>query len=113
VRLDANLRKAREKRGWSQEEMAFQCGVHRTYVGSVDRGEYNVTIPTLRRFTKALGTSLRDALRGISKTGVGLGGPVASRGVLTSGSEVRSCGYADTDDPHGFNANTEVQRCWQ
>jgi transcriptional regulator with XRE-family HTH domain len=66
VKLGRNLRKAREKRGWSQEEFAFRCGVHRTYVGSVERGEYNVTILTLRKFTKALGISLRDAIRGVS-----------------------------------------------
>jgi len=66
IRLGANLRQAREAKGWSQEELAFRCGVHRTYVGSVERGEYNVTILTLRRFTKALGISLRDAIRGLS-----------------------------------------------
>ena len=66
VRLGKNLRKAREKRGWSQEEFAFKCGVHRTYVGSVERGEYNVTILTLRKFSRALGISLRDAIRGIT-----------------------------------------------
>ncbi len=66
IRLGANLRKAREARGWSQEEMAFRCGVHRTYVGAVERGEYNVTVLTLRKFTKALGITLRDAMRGIA-----------------------------------------------
>ena len=66
IRLGANLRQAREAKGWSQEEMAFRCGVHRTYVGAVERGEYNVTVLTLRRFTKALGISLRDAIRGIT-----------------------------------------------
>ena len=66
VRLGKNLRKAREKRGWSQEEFAFKCGVHRTYVGSVERGEYNVTILTLRKFSRALGISLRDPIRGIT-----------------------------------------------
>ena len=66
VRLGKNLRKARESKGWSQEEFAHRCGVHRTYVGSVERGEYNVTILTLRKFTKALGISLREALKGIS-----------------------------------------------
>ena len=58
VKLGRNLRKAREARGWSQEEMAFRCGVHRTYVGGVERAEYNITILTLRRFTKALGIPL-------------------------------------------------------
>ena len=66
VRLGANLRQAREAKGWSQEELAFRCGVHRTYVGAVERGEYNTTILTLRRFTKALGISLHDAIRGIT-----------------------------------------------
>lgn len=66
IRLGANLRKVREAKGWSQEDFAHRCGVHRTYVGSVERGEYNVTILTLRKFTKALGISLRDAIRGVS-----------------------------------------------
>ena len=65
VRIGENLRKAREDRGWSQEELAFQAGVHRTYVGGVERAEYNVTVLTLLRFTKALGISLQDALRGL------------------------------------------------
>ena len=66
IKLGANLRKTREAKGWSQEEFAFKCGVHRTYVGSVERGEYNVTILTLQKFTKALGIPLRDAIRGIT-----------------------------------------------
>ena len=65
VRIGENLRKAREDRGWSQEELAFKAGVHRTYVGGVERAEYNVTVLTLLRFTKALGISFQDALRGL------------------------------------------------
>ena len=64
VRLGENLRKVREQRGVSQEELAFKAGVHRTYVGGVERGEYNVTLLTLRRFIHALGITLQDALRG-------------------------------------------------
>lgn len=67
VRLGENLRKAREKCGLSQEELAYQAGVHRTYVGGVERGEYNVTVLTLLKFTKALGMSLRDAFRGLQE----------------------------------------------
>ena len=65
LKLGKNLRKARESRGWSQEEMAARCGVHRTYVGSVERGEYNVTVLTLKKMTKTLGISVVDSLRGI------------------------------------------------
>jgi transcriptional regulator with XRE-family HTH domain len=67
IRLGENLRNAREKRGLSQEELAYQAGVHRTYVGGVERGEYNVTVLTLLKFTKSLGMSLRDALRGLQE----------------------------------------------
>lgn len=66
VRIGENLRKAREDRGWSQEELAFKAGVHRTYVGGVERAEYNVTVLTLLRFTKALGIPLKDAIKGLS-----------------------------------------------
>ena len=65
IRVGENLRKAREDRGWSQEELAFKAGVHRTYVGGVERAEYNVTVLTLLRFTKALGITLQDSLRGL------------------------------------------------
>jgi transcriptional regulator with XRE-family HTH domain len=64
-RLGENLRKVREQRGLSQEELAFKAGVHRTYVGGVERGEYNVTVLTLGKFTKTLGITVQDALRGI------------------------------------------------
>ena len=65
-RLGENLRKFREERAWSQEDMADKAGVHRTYVGGVERGEYNVTVLTLRKFTKTLGITVQDALRGIA-----------------------------------------------
>ena len=65
VLLGKNLRKAREARGWSQESLALRSGVHRTYVGAVERGEYNVTFLTLRKLTKSVGITLRDAIRGI------------------------------------------------
>ncbi len=62
AKLGANLRAARENRGWSQEELASRCGLHRTYIGSVERGEYNVTILTLMRIAKKVGITLEDAI---------------------------------------------------
>ena len=64
-RIGRNLRKAREARGWSQEEAATRCRVHRTYVGGVERGEYNVTVLTLRKMVRTLGISLNEALEGV------------------------------------------------
>jgi transcriptional regulator with XRE-family HTH domain len=66
AQLGRYLRSVREKRGWSQEELAFECGLHRTYIGSVERGEYNVTLLTLSRITDKLGITLADAIGGIS-----------------------------------------------
>ena len=63
------LRSVREKRGWSQEELAFECGLHRTYIGSVERGEYNVTLLTLRTITQSLGITVLDAVKGMSAAG--------------------------------------------
>jgi len=65
--LGEYLRSVRKKRGWSQEDLAFECDVHRTYIGAVERGEYNVTLLTLRRITKTLGISVLDAVRGMEK----------------------------------------------
>lgn len=54
----ANLRKVRRERGYSQEKLADLTGLHRTYVGSVERGERNVSIDNMERFARALGVSL-------------------------------------------------------
>ena len=69
LQLGKHLRKVREQRGWSQEELAFKCGLHRTYVGAVERGEYNLTLLTLRKITRTLRISLADAVRSISGRG--------------------------------------------
>jgi len=62
LQLGKYLRQAREKRGWSQEELAYKCGLHRTYIGSVERGEYNISLLSLRKIADALGISLPEAL---------------------------------------------------
>jgi transcriptional regulator with XRE-family HTH domain len=60
--LSGNIRKLRRKRGLSQEELSELCGLHRTYVGSVERGERNVTLSTLEAFSNALGVSVPQLL---------------------------------------------------
>ena len=60
--LADNIRAYRTARCISQEELADRCDLHRTYVGSVERGERNVTLSTLETFTAALGVSVPGLL---------------------------------------------------
>lgn len=51
----ANVRRKRRALGLSQEELAEMAGVHRTYIGMLERAEKNVTIYNIERIAKALG----------------------------------------------------------
>lgn len=53
--LGENLRRIRTERGWSQERFADVLGVHRTYMGGVERGERNLTLRSVERLAHALG----------------------------------------------------------
>ena len=52
--LADNIRAYRKIKRISQEELADMCDLHRTYVGSVERGERNVTLSTLETFATVL-----------------------------------------------------------
>jgi transcriptional regulator with XRE-family HTH domain len=54
------IRRLRNERGFSQEVFADRCGVHRTYMGCIERGEKNITLETSNKIAKALGLSLSD-----------------------------------------------------
>jgi len=58
-----NLRKARQAKGLSQEDLAELANLHRTYVGSVERAERNVSIDNMERLAAAVGVTLPELLR--------------------------------------------------
>lgn len=58
-----NLRRYREGLGLSQEEFAEKLGLHRTYIGGVERGERNLTLRSVERFAEATGI---DAIKLLS-----------------------------------------------
>jgi transcriptional regulator with XRE-family HTH domain len=60
--LATNLRRLRRERGLSQEALAERAGIHRTYLGSVERAERNVAIDNICRIAWALGVRPADLL---------------------------------------------------
>jgi len=58
--LGLHIRQLRESKGWSQDEFAYRCGLHRTYVGGIERGERNAALLNLHRIASALGFSLAE-----------------------------------------------------
>lgn len=51
----ARVRQVRKARGLSQESLAYEAGLDRTYVGGVERGERNVSLLNICKLAKALG----------------------------------------------------------
>lgn len=58
-----NVRSLRKSRGLSQEAFADLCGLHRTYVGAIERAERNVSLDNLFRLAAALGIEPWQLLR--------------------------------------------------
>jgi transcriptional regulator with XRE-family HTH domain len=54
LRLAKNLRRLRQQRELSQEDFAFEAGIHRTYISDLERGARNPTISVVERLAKAL-----------------------------------------------------------
>ena len=62
LRFARNLRAKRKARRLSQEEIAAIAGLHRTYVGAIERGERNVSIDNIERLASALDLDVIDLL---------------------------------------------------
>jgi len=55
ARLGQAIRHQRESMGFSQESFADEVGLHRTYIGSIERGERNLSLRNIIKIAKALG----------------------------------------------------------
>jgi transcriptional regulator with XRE-family HTH domain len=66
ARLSLNMRKLRQSKGWSQEEFAYEAGLHRTYVSDLERGARNPTISVVDKLAVALNVKV-GALLDISE----------------------------------------------
>ena len=66
VEIGSRLQKLRRQKGISQEALANLAGLHRTYLGMVERGERNVTVVNLLRITTAIDVSPGAVLEGLT-----------------------------------------------
>jgi len=63
--LGIRIRELRSKKGWSQEAFADACGINRSHMGQVERGETNMTFATLHFIAQRLDTTIASLFKGI------------------------------------------------
>lgn len=73
------VRRHRNRLGLSQEGLAEAAGIHRNYVGNLERGEYTATLEVAERLGRALGVALEDLIRE-SRTVLARGAAIPSSG---------------------------------
>lgn len=67
MHLAQNLRRLRKRDALSQEALADRAGLHRTFVGSVERGERNISIDNVDRLARALKVTAAELLQPFSE----------------------------------------------
>ena len=67
-RMGVVIRALRAEASLSQEELAARCGLHRTYIGSIERGEKTITIETAQKLAHAFDITLTQLFERLEKT---------------------------------------------
>ena len=60
IKFGKKVREIRVKQNLSQERLAAKAGVHRTYIGMIERAEKNITLENIEKISKALGLSVKE-----------------------------------------------------
>jgi transcriptional regulator with XRE-family HTH domain len=63
--LGQNIRQMRRNLKISQEELAFRCGLHRTYLSDIERGARNLSLISLLMVARGLGSTVSELTRNI------------------------------------------------
>ena len=69
ILLGKRVHELRAARKWSQEEFAHISGLHRTYIGQIERGEKNISFGNLSKISGVLGVTLSELLSGLEDGG--------------------------------------------
>jgi len=62
-RFSDKVRRLRKSKGWTQEKLAVRTGLHRTYIGSIERGERNVSLINVEKIADALGVPVETLVK--------------------------------------------------
>ena len=62
-KVGKRIRNWRKDKGWSQEKLGFESGLHRAYVGQIERGEKKIGLINLEKFSKALSIKLSELVK--------------------------------------------------
>jgi transcriptional regulator with XRE-family HTH domain len=65
LRFGERVRELRTRQGWSQEDFAAECGLDRTYVGGIERGERNLGLRNIELIARTLGVTLSQLMKGL------------------------------------------------
>jgi transcriptional regulator with XRE-family HTH domain len=65
VKFGKKVREERKKLGYSQEVLAEKAGVHRTYIGMIERGEKNITLANIQKVSKALKVKISELTKSL------------------------------------------------
>ena len=65
IRFGQRVRSLRQDQGYSQESFAAECGLDRTYMGGIERGERNLALRNIEIIAQTLGISLSELMRGL------------------------------------------------
>lgn len=63
IKVGQRLRQLRLNKGWTQEHLAFEAEVNRTYVGVIEHGKKQVSLAVLEKLARVLGVSLLEFFR--------------------------------------------------
>jgi transcriptional regulator with XRE-family HTH domain len=66
-KFGAQVRRMRDARGWSQEALAFEAELDRTYVSGIERGVRNPTLTVIAKIALGFGVSMAELMRDVEK----------------------------------------------
>ncbi len=63
LKFGKNVKMLREKSKLTQEQLAFRSGLHRTYIGMIERGERNITLINIEKLSKGLNVKIEELFK--------------------------------------------------